>query len=276
MYIMNTMEIVKDAIRYPLSDWKKIFILGIIIVINAISVFLGSVGAINSNIIWILTSMGFIIGFLVNGYMFRIVKSSLNGKIELPEFNDWLNMGIDGIKVFIAFIVYSIPVILVLLSIYMTFPYEKGFFNPFALLINPLISVISNEILNLIALLFNIFGYFILPLSYVIIIIPIFLVAIANMAYYEGEFKSAFKIREIIEEISIMGWINLIKLYVMLITIVLIYIITGNVITYIFSFVNLNFVDTLVAVLFYLILTSYFYMILARSVGLFYMPDKED
>jgi len=90
--------------------------------------------------------------------MFRIVKSSLNGKVELPEFNDWLNMDVDGIKVFIAFIVYSLLVILILLSIYMTMPYGEGIFNPFVLLINPFISVIFNEILNLVMLLFNVFS----------------------------------------------------------------------------------------------------------------------
>ncbi len=30
LYYMNIAEIVKDSLRYPLSDWKKILILGII------------------------------------------------------------------------------------------------------------------------------------------------------------------------------------------------------------------------------------------------------
>ncbi|MDI6724333.1 MAG: hypothetical protein QMD61_06765 [Methanobacterium sp.] len=42
------------------------------------------------------------------------------------------------------------------------------------------------------------------------------------MAYYEGKFISAFKIHEIIEEISLIEWFNLIKLYLALIVAVLI------------------------------------------------------
>jgi len=75
--------------------------------------------------------------------MFRIVKSSLNGKVELPDFNDWLNMGVEGIKVFIAFIVYSLPVILILISVYMTIPLKTTYLTHL-LLINPFISVIFN------------------------------------------------------------------------------------------------------------------------------------
>ncbi len=78
----------------------------------------------------------------------------------------------------------------------------------FDLLIGSLVSVIFPGIL----ILFNWLSFLFLPgelmlslfgILYLLSVIPIFLVAIANMAYYEGEFKSAFRIREIIEEISL-------------------------------------------------------------------------
>lgn len=57
--------------------------------------------------------------------------------------------------------------------------------------------------------------------------------------------------------------------------VILIFIITGNIISYISSFVHLIFVGSVTTLLFHLILTSYFSMILARSVGLFYMPEED-
>ena len=80
--------------------------------------------------------------------------------------------------------------------------------NLFDLLIGSLVSEILPGILTLFRWLSFLFlpGEVIVKLFWNFIsylsVIPIILVAIANMAYYEGEFKSAFRIREIIEEIS--------------------------------------------------------------------------
>ena len=48
-----------------------------------------------------------------NGYMLRIMKYSFEGSKELPPFNGWLNMFVDGLKVIIVNIIYiSIPAII--------------------------------------------------------------------------------------------------------------------------------------------------------------------
>ncbi len=113
--IMNVRKIIKDALKYPLSDWKKILILGIIVIISGLGGTVLSLGTKNIDVVSLLAGIGFIIGFLVNGYMYKIITKSLNGKNELPEFKNWIDMGADGAKVFLVFIVYSIPVILVIL-----------------------------------------------------------------------------------------------------------------------------------------------------------------
>ena len=33
---MNMSEIIKDSLRYPFSDWKKILILGLIVIVSTI------------------------------------------------------------------------------------------------------------------------------------------------------------------------------------------------------------------------------------------------
>lgn len=221
---MDTVEIIKDALKYPLSDWKKILILGVIIIITSIINIPMLLGINNNDIIVLLAGIGFLIGFLVNGYSFRIIKSSLDGNRKPPEFSNWINMGIEGAKVYMVYIIYLIPVIL-LISYLVLSSYEnlalnlnEVGLNLFTYLISLLNSVIWEGIFNFIMVLISLFTIIIFGTSaniigilYIILVTPIILVAIANMAYYEGEFKSAFRLGEIIEEISLIGWSNLIK-----------------------------------------------------------------
>jgi Protein of unknown function (DUF4013) len=105
---MNISEIIKDSLRYPLTDWKKYLILGILILI--VTTFINGPFIVPNLII-----IGYIIGFFVIGYLFRIIKSSLNGNDVLPKFYNWGEMFSDGVKVLIVGIVYSIPAILIIL-----------------------------------------------------------------------------------------------------------------------------------------------------------------
>ncbi len=285
---MNVGEIIKDALKYPLSDWKKILIFGIIIIVNGISTVAVSLGITNMDLKFLLVGIGFIIGFLVSGYVFKIIKSSLDGKKELPEFKNWIDMGADGVKVFLTFIIYSIPAIIIILILTVSFfdsftlSLESIRLNPFEFLLNPFLSVIWQGILIISAFLYDL-TMFIMPdgviyaligILYMIIITPILLVAIANMAYYEGELKSAFRFREIIDEISSIGWGNLIKWYIVNgIIFLIIFMGINTVISYIFSLIH---IDIMGGLLTSLIIAPYFFMYFARSVALFYMPDKED
>lgn len=281
---MNVGEIVKDALKYPLSDWKKILILGIIIAINGISAIAMSFGMTNMDVKWLLAGISFIIGFFVSGYMLRIIKLSLDGKTKLPEFNAWIDMGVEGVKVFLTFIVYSIPAILIILVLTVSFfesftlPLESVGLNPFEFLFNSYLSVIWQGIMIISFFLYDLF-LFIVPegiyaligFLYMVVITPILLVAIANMAYYEGELKSAFRFREILDEISSIGWVNLIKWYLTAgIIFLIIFIGINMVIAYIFSLIHL---DVVGEVLISLIVAPFFFMYFARAAALFYMPD---
>ena len=89
------------------------------------------------------------------------------------------------------------------------------------------------------------------------------------MAYYEGELRSAFRINEIIEEISDIGWINLIKWYIVTGIIFLIFMFVSNIIAFIGSFLNFILISTILS----LTLIPYFYMFYARTLALFYMME---
>lgn len=285
---MNIGEILKDALKYPLSDWKKILILGIIIVISGIPSIALYLGTTNTYVIFLLIGIGFIIGFLVNGYMFKIVESSLDGKIGLPEFKNLINMGIDGFKVFMVFIIYlflPLAVILFLSSLFFgldvtvfgsMFLSVLGSMGPTPLdsFVNLIGSIIWSGILNFAGVLYNLFTS-VIPFIYIIIIIPLFLVAIANMAYYEGEFRSAFRFRQILDEIKSIGWFNLIKWYIVTGILFSALFIMGNIITYVFSLIHISIIEIIVGLLVSLTLIPYIYIYLARSLALFYMPDEE-
>ena len=280
---MNIEEIVKGALKYPLLDWKRILILGIIIVFTSTADIAMSLGTTNIDVISLLMGIGFIIGFLVNGYMFRIIKSSLDGDVKLPGFKDLIGIGADGVKVFIAFIVYLVfPVLIILFFVLLLFGFDSslvsGFMSNFGFNLlgfdtDFIPSIVWPGIANLslISQLFGPGGIF-API-YIILIIPVFLVAIANMAYYEGELRSAFRFKEIIDEITSIGWLNLLKWYVATGLLFLSLHVLIIVINYIFYLIR---IDRVGGILLSLTLIPYAYMYIARSVALFYMPDKED
>ena len=279
---MNVRGIIKDSLKYPFSDWKKILILGIILIVTDIVNISMNFGE-NVYLLILLMGIAFVVGFLVNGYIYRIIKSSLDGKVELPEFNNWVDMGVEGAKVYIVYIVYIIPTIL--LIIYFLMIYLSSYGAIFNLEISTFDfipafnSVFWSGIGNFISLnsLFGIAssGHFYAPIGilYLIIITPILLVAIANMAFYEGDLKSAFKVREIIEEISLIGWGNLIKWYILTGIIFIIFTNITFIVIYLFNMINLHLLGVIISAL---IIYPYFSIFLARSVALFYMPDEED
>jgi hypothetical protein len=277
---MNVREIVRDSVNYPISDWKKILILGIIIVISGISSVAVLLNTKNVVLISVLVVVDVIVGFLVNGYLFKIVEFSLDNKVGLPDFNNWAAMCIDGIKVFIVFLVYLIIPVMALIFIVLSSLGEAPFtvlsisilgnMDPSGLIV----SVIWPTFLNFIVILYDFFlpgGIF--ALIYAVIVVPIFLVAIANMAYYEGEFSSAFRFGEIIDEIRGIGWNELLKWYTATGILFLFLFGIGVVISYIFS--SIYNLELIIGLLMSLTLIPYIYMYLARSVALFYMPGEE-
>ena len=286
---MKVREITKDALKYPRSDWKKYLIFGIIILFANIYQEFGSLTQ-NSGLLIALAIIGFIIRLFAFGYLFKIIKASLKGVDKLPEFNNLTYMGIDGVKVFMVYIVYLIPVILIMLLIWLNG--ELIEFDPISFLSIHLTSFLWPGILGLITIILDlpmmivgvIVGY--LLILYIILVIPIILVAIANMAYYEGELKSGFRFGEIFERIFLIGWKNLIKWYIVtgfIFLILFVMIIVVYNLSYLFY---LNYLSTIVPLNLFppiygliipsLIIGPYAYIFLSRSVALLYMPDEED
>ena len=255
---MNMSGIIKDALKYPFSDWNKILILGILCVFSSTAGakdIVSLLGITNFTLIWFIFIIGPIIGCLTYGYLFRIIKSSVLDVTELPKFNTWHIMFKDGIKIFIVSFVYVIPAFLILVFAILSFQ-------------STLIKIESNP-LSFIQILFGqtgTLGY--IALLYIIIIIPIILMAIACMADNNSQLGAVFRFRELLNKITAIGWVNIIEWYLLSGIILLLIFSIALFITDIFSSIS-HIIDLLIE----LLLIPYLLMYVFRSVALLYISE---
>jgi hypothetical protein len=186
---MDIGEIISDSIKYPSSNWGKVLILGIITIASVLIIPV----------------------FLLIGYVFRIIKATLAGIDELPEFDEIGGMFVDGLKVFVVGIVYAIPVWIISAIV--------------GLLMggNSAAATASLGPGYLLALLLGNIIFFIIAL----IIGLVELMAIANMAYNDGDLGAAFRFGEILDIIAVIGWGKYIVTYIVIVIIAMIGVIIG-------------------------------------------------
>lgn len=250
---MDIGDVVSDALKYPLSDWTKILILGIISVIAGIASISRIIMPYNA-LISVLGIIGFIVGLLAYGYIFRIIKSSLAGVSELPSFDDLVTMFIDGIKVVIVGLIYAIPAIILILIFAASLVF----------------SLISNPSSIPVGMIIGAGIGITLAMLYMLIITPIIAMAMANMAYNDSEFGAAFRFSEILDKIGNIGWGNLIIWYIVTGIIYIILAGIGGIITGLFGLIH----PVLTTILMSLIVVPYLQMYLARSVALAYSSQE--
>jgi hypothetical protein len=267
---MNITGIIRDALKYPLQDWKKILLLGIILLISSTLVDL-AIFVQNNIIMGIITIVGLLLVLFVYGYSLKIINSSLAGNTELPDMNNWINMFISGVKVLIVGIVYFIPIILVVVFTAILSPQTiTSIFiglglNPLAITGSFLEAILIQGLGNLVPLLFNVTNTTItgtITLLYMIMITPVLMIAIANMGN-NNQMKSAFKIRILLEKMGSIGWNHLIEWYII------------TVILYLIIFAAVNVLYFAVGPLMILILVPYYYIYQSRSIALIYQINKE-
>lgn len=249
---MDVKGVIKDALVYPFLDWKKILILGVILVISnmasIIQTFLDNV----SVVVITLGLVGFVVGFIPGGYKFKILKSSFNGAKEPPKFKNWSEMFNNGIKLFLIYLVYMMPAILLVFTI-----------MPLKSVIKLIIGVRGSN--TFFSLIFGAKWFLgVAALLYFIVIIPLILAAMANMVH-ENSMHAAFNFHEIFHKISKNGWSNLLSWYMITEVIVLAILTAGKILIGI----TLT-IENLDPILTSLILMPYINMYLYRSVALLY------
>ena len=187
---MDAGQITSDALQYPLGKFNKILVLGILTILSIL----------------------IIPGFLVLGYLYKIIKSTLEGSPELPEFNEWITMFVDGLKVFLVKLVYLlIPIIILIITRLI----GGGASNLNSMAGNGIITVGT-----IISIILAIIFYF------------LSIMAVANMVAENGSIKAAFDFKGIFKIITNIGWLRYIGFYLGLIIIMLlISIVIGLIIT---------------------------------------------
>ncbi|WP_409199398.1 DUF4013 domain-containing protein [Methanobrevibacter sp. DSM 116169] len=234
-------EIYRDSIDYIIKD-KEILKLGIISVLSFLIIPI----------------------IILSGYSYRTTQVGLNSMVnknnKKPDFKNIKLMLIQGIKLLIVTLIYSIPIILItyiLNSIDFIIRVVKAF--------------------NMSTLEFNL--EFIVIIAIISFICFLFIsVAIPNMIQDKGSIKSAFKIKEIIKIIKNVEIINYLKfillLIITLIGILILIILIGQVLINLSA--NLGFlIPGNIVMLLYLIIISYFiipaYILCnGRAIGLIY------
>ena len=221
---MDIGDIIGDAVRYPSQDWKKVLYLGVFTLLSVI-----------------------IVGLLfVPGYLLRVVKATLAGSDELPEFGDWGEMVVDSLKVIIVSIIYFIiPAAIAIIGLWASIGSMVAMQNMGALSPTAYIGLLS--------------GTVIIAAIVGLIISLIYYMAIANMALYDSEIGAAFRFSEILDLISTIGWADYIIWYVVMI-------IVGIVVGIIASILGI--IPIIGWLILIIVLYPYAYMLYARSLGL--------
>ena len=171
---MNLGETVLDALKFPFSNVGRAF--------GLLLLFLGSILIIPI--------------ILAFGYIFRIIKQTINGSNDLPPFDEWDDMFGDGLKYIAVTIIYLIVP-------------------------NILTFVLTNE------MFFSIYsggfqiGHLLITVMGMLIALPfdlVYIMALGNMAH-EDRFGAAFDFSKIFGLIGKMGWPKYV-LYVLIFAII--------------------------------------------------------
>lgn len=190
------LDIYKDSLEYSAKDLKVLLILGV-------SYFLS----------FLLLPI-----FLIYGYSYRVTKISVEGMINgndpLPEFDNLIDMFVDGIKVILVYLVYLLIPFIIFLIFALISSSIGGYAESALMAVGSIITVVA----ILFAYLMSMFG-------------------VANMANYDDSLSKAFDYKEIIEIIKSVGVARSLGTYLGLVIICCgIYVIVFLLIWFLFGF----------------------------------------
>lgn len=181
---MNLKEMLVNSFWYSVSDWKKLIIMGILLVLlDSEGGFSGSWAINGLNILIVLVIL--ILGVLEAGYIFRVLEESVEGSKKLPKFNRFHEMAVHGIKELLILIIYfAVPSILVIMLLWSTKASTNVTITGFLILI--------------------------ILLGITCILFP---AVMLNMAHNHGTLRSGLDFRAIIRKIRYLGFKDLVVVY---------------------------------------------------------------
>ncbi|WP_321423267.1 DUF4013 domain-containing protein [uncultured Methanobacterium sp.] len=196
---MEFKAMLTDAMRYSVSKWYNILILGLILFLTDhiidfnVPSMIGGMGDVLIVIIIIILS------FLEIGYGFRIVEETVQGSSKPPNFHHPLSLIGHGVRESVILLIYFIfPLILIVIGI-----------SEFETMFNLDFSPMLDYALFIAIMLFVCFNI-------------LFQGAVLNMAHHEGSLRSGFNMIMVFRKIRQVGLKNM--LMISFITVAVIYI----------------------------------------------------
>ena len=277
---MEITEILEDSFKYPIQDWTKILILGVLLLIPTIfAIFPVLALAFNQiTAFWILFLIVIIIAIvsllIVYGYCLSVTRESIFGSNDLPNL-EFLKNIVDGLKLIVVNIVYYIiPLIVTIIVAYAT-----GLFNNLSQLFTYMtqtyiltsqnataIPQIPQELLVSLGVSLLIVG--IVAFITFVLATLFFEIAVARLAETE-KLSEIFNCKEIFEDIGKIGWGKYILWFI------LIYLILIAVSMILGALQTIPIVNLIISLLSLLLVLPFLLLFGSRALGLIYKESKE-
>lgn len=269
---MDIDQNIVNSLEYARSSWGKVATLGGILFVPFLILFVFIfIGAISNNgfVLGLLIFIGILIMliafFLAEGYFFRVIKSTLAGLEEMPDFDDWGELLVGGLKVLVVGLIYTIIfgilAFIPIMIIFLILGLMGSFLGIAGSMADPSAILAGSGV-------FIWFMYLGIFLTY-LIMIPVGLlyfivtsIGVSNMAYHDN-MGSAFAISEIRERISSIRWGKAIIWVLATYFVTLIAIL----VSYVLEFLLVG------IILVPIIIMPFLIIFLARSTGLLYLNE---
>ena len=260
---MDVIDLFKEAINYPLNDYKG---WGMVAVITLIIGILQQLAITYPDYSLILGILSFVVAILLMGVNLSIIRATINGESEIPMIDPVKNF-VDGLKnIVVEAVYYIIPAILVFLLSIIAGVYSNT--EKFIMSLNTtglangtaanVLSTVPSDVTN--ALFVSIGIVAILGFVLFVIFALLYIIGQARLAE-TGDILEAINIRYVIGKISSIGWGNYVLFIVgMIFTVFIIAFISGIV----------SLIPYVGAIISAVVVESYIIIVLARAVGLVY------
>ncbi|RLG09408.1 MAG: hypothetical protein DRN68_01655 [Thaumarchaeota archaeon] len=174
-------DLLSDGFKYSTTPYSRAVVLGVLYLLSFLIIPI----------------------FLALGYVYRCIKETIDGVERLPEYRDWSRMFVDGLKLFVAYLVIVIPITLIALLIGV--PIRLGaIFNPYAMMMS-MLSIYAASII--IGILLGLYLFMAIP--YMI---------------YVGQISSIFSFGEVLKRIEKIGYGN--YLAICIVTLILVWLLS--------------------------------------------------
>ena len=79
-------EIFKDALKYPISDYKALLIVGVLFLISSLVLVLAQFGVSDSTFSMVWAIVALLVSILLMGYALSVMKNGIELDDEIPAF----------------------------------------------------------------------------------------------------------------------------------------------------------------------------------------------